>query len=125
VVPLKSNGRIPVRIFCIYRADHCGGSLTLKTTAGIKVKVGRKTKTIAKNTTISTADLAPIRWGNSDPVQLKASPLFRAILPLLKKPSTKVKAILVSRDTAGGADAPEARATGEITVAAKPARKRK
>jgi Ca2+-binding RTX toxin-like protein len=125
VVPLKSNGRIPVRIFCIYRADHCGGSLTLKTTAGIKVKVGRKTRTIAKNTTISSADLAPIRWGNSDPVQLKASPLFRALLPLLKKPSTKVKAILVSRDTAGGSDAPEARATGEITVAAKPARKRK
>jgi hypothetical protein len=125
VVPLKANGRIPVRIFCIYRADRCGGSLTLKTNAKIKVKVGRKTKTIDKGKTISTADLAPIRWGNSEPVQLKASPLFRALLPLLKKPNTKVKAILVSRDIAGGADAPEARATGELTVAAKPARKRK
>jgi Ca2+-binding RTX toxin-like protein len=125
VVPLKANGRIPVRIFCIYRADHCGGSLTLKTTGKIKAKVGRKTKTIAKGTTISTADLAPIRWGNSEPVQLKASALFRALLPLLKKPNAKVKAILVSRDIAGGADAPEARATGDITVAAKPARKRK
>ena len=37
----------------------------------------------------------------------------------------KVKAILVSRDIAGGSDAPEARATGDITVAAKSARKRK
>jgi Ca2+-binding RTX toxin-like protein len=125
VVPLKSNGRIPVRIFCIYRADRCGGSLTLKTTAKIKVKIGRKTRTFAKNKTISTEDLAPIRWGNSEPVQMKASPLFRAILPLLRKPNTKVKAILVSRDIAGGADAPEARATGDLTVAAKPKRKGK
>jgi Ca2+-binding RTX toxin-like protein len=125
VVPLKSNGRIPVRIFCIYRADRCGGSLTLKTKVAIKVKIGRKTKTIGKNKTISTADLAPIRWGNSEPVQMKASALFRAILPLLRKPNTKVKAILVSRDIAGGADAPEARATGDLTVAAKPKRKGK
>jgi hypothetical protein len=125
VVPLKANGRIPVRIFCIYRADHCGGSLTLKTSEKIKVKVGRKVRTIAKGKTISTADLAPIRWGNSEPVQLKASPLFRALLPLLKKPNTKVKAILVSRDIAAGSDAPEARATGDLTVAAKPAGKRK
>ena len=80
---------------------------------------------VAKGKTISTADLAPIRWGNSDPVQLKASPLFRALLPLLKKPNADVKAFLVSRDVAGGADAPEARATGVLTVAAKPARKRK
>jgi hypothetical protein len=125
VVPLKANGRIPVRIFCIYRADHCGGSLTLKTTVKIKAKVGRKTKTIKAGTTISTADLAPIRWGNSEPVQLKASPLFRALLPLLKKPNTKIQALLVSRDIAGGANAPEASATGTLTVAAKPARKRK
>src|SRR3954454_3396535 len=125
VVPLKANGRIPVRIFCIYRADHCGGSLTLKTNEKIKVKVGKKVRTIAKGKTISTADLAPIRWGNSEPVQLKANPLFRALLPLLKKPNTDVKAILVSRDIAGGQDAPEARATGVLTVAAKPARKRK
>jgi Ca2+-binding RTX toxin-like protein len=123
VVPLKSNGRIPVRIFCIYRADRCGGSLTLKTKSKLTVNVGRKTKTIAKGKTISTADLAPIRWGNSDPVQMKASALFRAILPLLRKPNTKVQAILLSRDIAGGADAPEARATGELTVSAK--RKRK
>jgi hypothetical protein len=125
VVPLKANGRIPVRIFCVYRADRCGGSLTLKTKAQIKVKVGRKTRTIAKGKTISTADLAPIRWGNSEPVQLKASALFRALLPLLKKPNTKVQAILLSRDIAGGADAPEARATGDLTVAAKPARRKR
>src|SRR3954454_9415869 len=125
VVPLKANGRIPVRIFCIYRADHCGGSLTLKTNEKIKVKVGKKVRSIAKGKTISSADLAPIRWGNSEPVQLKASPLFRALLPLLKKPNTDVKAILVSRDIAGGQDAPEARATGVLTSAAKPARKRK
>ena len=125
VVPLQANGRIPVRIFCIYRADHCGGSLTLKTTKTIKAKIGRKTKTIKAGTTISTADLAPIRWGNSAPVQMKASALFRAILPRLKKPNTKIKAFLVSRDTAGGQNAPEARANGTLTVAAKPARKRK
>src|SRR4051794_23296760 len=125
VVPLKANGRIPVRIFCIYRADHCGGSLTLKTNEKIKVKVGKKVRSIAKGKTISSADLAPIRWGNSEPVQLKASPLFRALLPLLKKPNADVKAILVSRDVAGGDDAPEATANGVLTVAAKPARKRK
>src|SRR3954451_7501786 len=123
VVPLKANGKIPVRIFCIYRADHCGGSLTLKTDEKIKVKVGKKVRSIAKGKTISSADLAPIRWGNSEPVQLNASPLFRALLPLLKKPNADVKTILVSRDVAGGQDAPEARASGVLTVAAKPARR--
>jgi hypothetical protein len=125
VVPLKANGTIPIRIFCIYRADHCGGSLTLKTTAKITAKIGKRKRSIPKGTTVSTADLAPIRWGNSEPVQMKASALFRSILPRLKKPRTKIRALLVSRDVAGGADAPEARATGDVTVAAKAARKRK
>jgi hypothetical protein len=125
VVPLKANGNIPVRIFCIYRADRCGGSLTLKTTAKITAKVGKKKRTIPKGTTISTKDLAPIRWGNSEPVQMKASALFRTILPRLGKPRTKVRAFLVSRDVAGGANAPEARANGDVTVAAKPVGKKR
>jgi hypothetical protein len=125
VVPLAANGRIGVRIVCIYRAERCEGSLTLKTASTIKAKVGRKVRKIAKGTTIATADLAPIRWGNSEPVQLKASALFRAILARLKKPRTKVQVDLVSRDSAGGADAPEAEASGTLTVSAKPARKRR
>jgi hypothetical protein len=124
VVPLKSNGRIPVRIVCIYRADRCKGTLTLKAATAIKAKVGRKVQTIKKGATIAKADLAPIRWGNSDPVQLKASALFRALVPRLSKPKAKVQAILVSQDTAGGDDAPEARATGDLTVGAKAARRR-
>jgi hypothetical protein len=124
VVPLKANGRIPVRIVCIYRADRCKGSLTLKASAAIKARVGGKLRTIKKGATIAEADLAPIRWGNSEPVQLKASAQFRSLLPRLGKPKAKVQAILVSQDTAGGDDAPEARATGDLTVGAKPARRR-
>ena len=124
VVPLKANGSIPVRIVCIYRAERCKGKLTLKAAGAIRAKVGRKVKTIKKGTTIAVADLAPIRWGNSAPVQLKASALFRTLVPRLAKPRAKVQAILVSQDTAGGAGAPEARATGALTVGAKAARRR-
>jgi hypothetical protein len=124
VVPLKANGRIPVSIVCIYRAERCKGKLTLKTATAIKAKVGRKVQTIKKGTTIAQADLAPIRWGNSAPVQLKAAARFRSLLPRLRKPRAKVQAILVSQDTAGGANAAEARATGDLTVGAKRARRR-
>jgi hypothetical protein len=124
VVPLKANGRIPVRIVCIYRAERCKGKLTLKASRAIKAKVGRKVRTIKKGATIAVADLAPIRWGNSAPVQLKASALFRALVPRLRKPRAKVQAILVSQDTAGGDNAPVARATGDLTVGAKAARRR-
>jgi hypothetical protein len=121
VVPLKSNGRVPVRIVCIYRADRCKGSLTLK----LKTKIKKGRRSIARSTTIAKADLAPIRWGNSAPVQLKVSAAFRALLPLLGRPNTKVTATLLSQDTAGGANAPTARATGDLIVAAKPKGKRK
>ena len=120
VVPLKANGRVPVRVICIYRADRCQGSLTLRTTSTIKTKVRRKTRTIKKGTVIGRADLAPLRWGNSAPVQVGVSKLFRTILPRLKKPRTKVRATLLSRAVSGG---PEATARGDMTVAAKRARR--
>jgi hypothetical protein len=123
VVPLKANGRVPVRVVCIYRADRCVGSLTLRAGSTIKAKVRGKTKRIKKGTVIGKADLAPLRWGNSAPVNVKVSALFRQIVPRLKKPRTKIRATLKSTDVSGGANAPEATANGGLTVAAKRARK--
>ena len=120
VVPLKANGRVPVRIICIYRANRCVGDLTLRTTSALKAKVRGKTRRIKKGAVIGKADLAPLRWGNSAPVNVKVSALFRQIVPRLKKPRTKVRATLLSRDVGGG---PEARVTGDMTVAAKRARR--
>ena len=123
VVPLKANGTVPVRVICIYRADRCVGSLTLRTTTTIKTKVKGKTRRIKKGTVIGRANLAPLRWGNSAPVNVKVSKLFRTIVPRLKKPRTKIRATLKSTDVSGGANAPEATATGDMTVAAKRARR--
>jgi hypothetical protein len=94
-VAFVKNGRIQIRVRCVYRAQNCVGRLTL--TAAQSKRAGRRR--VSKGQRLASGNVN-VPWGTSRATTMRAPGSLRAFMRALRGRTLKVRAQVQVRDGA-------------------------
>jgi hypothetical protein len=113
LVRLTRRGVAPILVRCVYRAQRCRGTVTLRTTRRLRARVGRRVLALRRGARAGRARVE-VPWGTSRPVAVRVRAALRRIAA--RRRAVPVRVSVAVSDSAAGDAAAQARLSRTITV---------